>query len=154
MAEPLAPQARRQVLDALGLTPLRFAPPGAPARASAPDAAPALTPDAALPRTAAAAEAVAATATATATATAPAASAAAVSEMPIDPLWRALLRAAGCAEQADVVPGLRRVTQGPAFSYVQDELQIHCDALRGDPAAKRTLWRTLRVLRRRALARG
>lgn len=148
MAEPLAPQARRQVLDALGLTPLRFAPPGAPARASAPDAAPALTPDAGLPRTAAAAEVVVATATATA------ASAAAVSEMPIDPLWRALLRAAGCAEQADVVPGLRRVTQGPAFSYVQDELQIHCDALRGDPAAKRTLWRTLRVLRRRALARG
>lgn len=148
MAEPLAPQARRQVLDALGLTPLRFAPPGAPARASAPDAAPALTPDAALPRTAAAAEAV------VAPAPAPAASAAAASAMPIDPLWRALLRAAGCAEQADVVPGLRRVTQGPAFSYVQDELQIHCDALRGDPAAKRTLWRTLRVLRRRALARG
>ena len=150
MAEPLAPQARRQVLDALGLTPLRFAPPGAPARASAPDATPALTPDAALPRTAAAAEVVVATATATAIA----ASAAAASAMPIDPLWRALLRAAGCAEQADVVPGLRRVTQGPAFSYVQDELQIHCDALRGDPAAKRTLWRTLRVLRRRALARG
>ena len=60
------------------------------------------------------------------------------------PLWTQILRAlGGPAERA----GLFEVDSGPALQFDGPRLGINLMALRGDPAAKRRLWQTLRDLR-------
>ncbi|MBD8525615.1 hypothetical protein [Pseudomarimonas arenosa] len=66
-----------------------------------------------------------------------------------DPLWQALLRAVHASlEQVDAL-GWEAVLDGPPYRYDGPRLYLNLIALRGQPAAKRALWKTLRALRRR-----
>ncbi|GIX36018.1 MAG: hypothetical protein KatS3mg126_1797 [Lysobacteraceae bacterium] len=73
---------------------------------------------------------------------------------PADPLWQALLRAAGAEGEDPATLGWRETLHGPAFDFDGPVLRINPLALRKDPSAKRTLWRTLRVLRRQRLGKA
>jgi hypothetical protein len=68
-------------------------------------------------------------------------------------LWSAVLAAAGLDEMAAERTGVRQATTGVAVAFRDDELWIDAQALRCDPRAKRTLWKTLRALRRAELGR-
>lgn len=66
-----------------------------------------------------------------------------------DPLWQALLRAAGSEHIDPAALGWEERLQGPAFDFDGPTLRINPIALRRQPEAKRALWKTLRALRRR-----
>jgi hypothetical protein len=63
-------------------------------------------------------------------------------------LWGAVLAAAGLDAAGAERAGVRRASTGVAIAFRDDELWIDPQALRGDPRAKRALWKTLRALRR------
>lgn len=65
-----------------------------------------------------------------------------------DPLWQALLRAAGAETVDPATLGWEERLHGPAFDFDGPTLRINLIALRQQPAAKRALWKTLRALRR------
>jgi hypothetical protein len=65
-----------------------------------------------------------------------------------DPLWLALLRAAGAAHLDPKSLGWEQRLQGPPFDFDGPTLRINPIALRDQPQAKRALWKTLRALRR------
>lgn len=70
---------------------------------------------------------------------------------PASPLWPALLKAAAASlEQAERL-GWECTEQGPPFAFAGATLRINLSALRGDPGAKRALWKTLRPLRRQPI---
>ena len=68
-------------------------------------------------------------------------------------LWNAVLAAAALDPSRAEANGLRLSVSGVAVEYVRDELWIDPVALRRDRRAKAKLWKTLRTLRRRELAR-
>lgn len=69
-----------------------------------------------------------------------------------DPLWQALLVAAGAAHLDPAALGWEERLDGPAFDFDGPTLRINPIALRRQPEAKRALWKTLRALRRRLSA--
>ncbi|MCK7593632.1 hypothetical protein [Pseudomarimonas salicorniae] len=71
-----------------------------------------------------------------------------------DPLWQALLLAAGAAHLDPATLGWEERLEGPAFDFDGPTLRINPIALRRQPQAKRALWKTLRALRRRLASRG
>jgi hypothetical protein len=72
---------------------------------------------------------------------------------PGDRLWAAVLGAAALDPPRADALGIRRAVSGVAFEYIRDELWIDPLALGGDASAKRRLWKALRALRLRELAR-
>lgn len=123
-------ERRRQILREMGYRPMRLRSRG-PATSPATPAAPAPMADARQPA-----------ARAPASTTAPA---------PTDPLWRALLAAAGAAHLQPADLGWEERLSGAPFDFDGPTLRINPIALRQQPAAKRALWKTLRSLRRRHL---
>lgn len=71
-----------------------------------------------------------------------------VEQLETQPLWRALLRAAGLDAEGARRAGWLAVCQGPAFAFEGAQLRIHLAILRDDIASRANLWRTLRALRR------
>ena len=67
---------------------------------------------------------------------------------PTPGLLDALLQAAGAGNRDLAALGWRLREDGAPFAFEGAELMLNLDALRRTPAAKRTLWRTLRALRR------
>jgi hypothetical protein len=67
---------------------------------------------------------------------------------PLPGLWGAVLAAAGLDAAGAERAAVRCASTGVAIDYRDDELWIDPRALRGDARAKRTLWKTLRSLRR------
>lgn len=72
---------------------------------------------------------------------------------PADRLWNAVLAAAALSPERAEHNRVRRAASGVPFEYLADELWIDPQALARQPRAKRTLWKTLRALRRAELAR-
>lgn len=72
---------------------------------------------------------------------------------PADRVWCAVLAAAALSAERAEHNRLRRASSGVPFEYLADELWIDPQALARDPRAKRTLWKTLRALRRAEVGR-
>ena len=70
---------------------------------------------------------------------------------PAAALWGALLKAAGTSAEHVARLGWECTEHGPPFAFVGAQLRLNLAALRGDPPAKRALWKTLRPLRRQQL---
>jgi hypothetical protein len=119
----LAHRQRQRMLVEMGYQPLRWR-----GRTAPPATQPEREAGAALPAAAAAAQAAGRCA---------------------DPLWQALLRAAGAAHLDPQALGWEERLDGPAFDFDGPTLRINPIALRRQPQAKRALWKTLRALRRR-----